>query len=587
MLLKCKNILVFFFFLLAGFQSFSQDRILIDSLKILLDDAHQPADKIRIYSDLTELYKNIDTDTATEMARQALLLAEKTNDQLSVGLIHAQLGDIAMILDEVESAEMNYKQAIEYLQEIKDVKQIIRIYLALGNRFIEKNNYPEAMDNYLKGIRTSEQLADSAYLAKLYNNLGIVYLNIDKPEQALSLYSKALDLFIKNNDSANIAGITTNIGSIYIDLNDLEIARTYYLKGLEIFQKSSNISGVAHAYFKLGLLDEMQEKYTDALANLNKSLELQQQIIVNGSGSKTMFLVETNIHIGIVLLALGEFQKAKEHLTTGYEMAQKTKQLSLIALSAQYLSDYYSKNKKFEQALNFYEVFKQYSDSIYNDDNVRQLTQLELQYQFDAKLKEAELQRKLEEQKRQRQNLIYLLILGSLLMVLVIVILLLRLEKNKKRKIALERKSLSEKLEYTSKELTTYVMYLLRKNEFIMSISQKLKKILIEAKPENKKVIKELVSELQSNTDMVSWEEFEVRFQQVYTDFYTRLIDTYPDLSPNELRLCAFFRLNMTSKEIAAITYQSLNSIKVSRYRLRKKLALPTDESLVRFLAKF
>ena len=120
-----------------------------------------------------------------------------------------------------------------------------------------------------------------------------------------------------------------------------------------------------------------------------------------------------------------------------------------------------------------------------------------------------------------------------------------------------------------------------------MSISQKLKKILIEAKPENKKVIKELISELQSNTDMVSWEEFEVRFQQVYTDFYKKLTDTYPDLSPNELRLCAFFRLNMTSKEIAAITYQSLNSIKVGRYRLRKKLGLPTDESLVSFLSRF
>ena len=130
-------------------------------------------------------------------------------------------------------------------------------------------------------------------------------------------------------------------------------------------------------------------------------------------------------------------------------MAQQTRQLSLIALSAQYLSDYYKKIKRFERALDFYEVFKQYSDSIFNDDNIRQLTQLELQYQFDAKLKEAELQREMEEQKRERQNLIYLLILGSLLLLLIIVILLLKLENNKKRKISIERKSLSEKLEHT------------------------------------------------------------------------------------------------------------------------------------------
>ena len=491
-----------------------------------------------------------------------------------------------MILDEVESAELHYKMAVDYLQKSPYILQLIKVYISLGNRYIEKNNYPEAMDVYLKGISVSEQ-SDSSYLANLYNNLGIVYLNLEKTDQALALYSKSLNLFEKKGDSANIAGITTNIGSIYMSLNDSDIARDYYLKGLAIFKSTGNIAGVAHAYFKLGILDEIQQKYTDALDNLNKSLQLQKQLSVNIYGSKTMFLVETHIHIGIALLELGKINEAKDYLTTGYDAAKQTKQLSLVALAAKNLSKLYRQTKEFENALNYYEVFKLYSDSIFNDESIRQLTQIELQYQFDKKLNEAELQRKLEEQKRERQNVIYLLILGSLILLLVIVILLLKLENNKKRKMVVERKSLSDKLEYTNKELTTYVMYLLRKNEFIMSISEKMKKILIEARPENKKVIKELISELQSNTDMVSWEEFEVRFQQVYTEFYKKLTDNFPDLSPNELRLCAFFRLNMTTKEIAAITYQSLNSIKVGRYRLRKKLGILKDENLVSFLSKF
>jgi len=146
---------------------------------------------------------------------------------------------------------------------------------------------------------------------------------------------------------------------------------------------------------------------------------------------------------------------------------------------------------------------------------------------------------------------------------------------------------LVEKLDHTNKELTTYVMYLLKKNEFILTIIEKLKKARLDAKPENKKVMAELISELKSNTDTISWEEFEVRFQQVHTDFYSKLSKQFPDLSPNEIRLCAFFKLNMTSKEIAALTYQSLNSIKVARYRLRKKLELDKDENLVSVLAQF
>lgn len=85
---------------------------------------------------------------------------------------------------------------------------------------------------------------------------------------------------------------------------------------------------------------------------------------------------------------------------------------------------------------------------------------------------------------------------------------------------------------------------------------------------------------------MISWEDFEIRFQQVYTGFYKKLNTDYPDLTPNELRLCAFFRLNMTTKEIAAITYQSANSIVVARYRLRKKLGMEKEENLVSFLSK-
>jgi DNA-binding CsgD family transcriptional regulator len=228
-----------------------------------------------------------------------------------------------------------------------------------------------------------------------------------------------------------------------------------------------------------------------------------------------------------------------------------------------------------------------YSDSLFNEDNIRKLTQLEMQNEFEASIREAEIGRLEKEQEKKRLLIIYITTIVGLLLILTIVALFLKLENKKKKEVELERKRLFEKLEHTNKELTTYVMYLLKKNEFILTIIEKLKKARLDAKPENKKVMAELIAELKSNTDTVSWEEFEVRFQQVHTDFYTRLSKQYPDLTNNEIRLCAFFKLNMTSKEIAALTYQSLNSIKVARYRLRKKLKMEQEESLVSFLAQF
>ena len=123
----------------------------------------------------------------------------------------------------------------------------------------------------------------------------------------------------------------------------------------------------------------------------------------------------------------------------------------------------------------------------------------------------------------------------------------------------------------------------IQKNEMIghvieqIQASQALPPDLLEGK-----VIKELEKTREANL----WDEFEIRFLQVHQGFYDRLQQACPSLTPNERRLCAFLRLNMSSKEISAITGQSPNSIKVARNRLRQKLGITNaDMGLVGFLA--
>jgi DNA-binding CsgD family transcriptional regulator len=70
----------------------------------------------------------------------------------------------------------------------------------------------------------------------------------------------------------------------------------------------------------------------------------------------------------------------------------------------------------------------------------------------------------------------------------------------------------------------------------------------------------------------------------VHQEFYQRLNEMFPDLTPNEKKLAAFLRLNMTTKDISAITYQSTDSIKIARSRLRHKLGLTQDDNLIAFL---
>ena len=99
--------------------------------------------------------------------------------------------------------------------------------------------------------------------------------------------------------------------------------------------------------------------------------------------------------------------------------------------------------------------------------------------------------------------------------------------------------------------------------------------------------VSDIIKEMDANMSKESWEEFEFRFNDVHNEFYDNLIKDFPDLTPNELKLCAFLKLNMTSKDIATITYQTNHSITVARHRLRIKLGLERDDNLISFLSKY
>ena len=343
--------------------TFSQD-LLIDSLKNAAQKEHNITDKIDLLISLSKAYPADSVSQAISIANKALTLASQTDDNLRKGSLHLLLGNLAMQMDSINRAEEEYKLAVKYLNETEATDLKVRAMTSLGNRYVEKESYPDAMDQYLKGISILEKNnPETKLLANLYNNLGVVYLDMNNPKKALDLYSKALLLFEKFGDTMNVAGATTNIGSIYIQLGNYDIARDYYKNGLRLFEKISNKAGQAHALFKLGLLEEAQQNNDKALSYLLQSAAIQKEVEKSPSGSKTMFQSETDIHIGINYLALNDIPKANRYLKDGLRIALQTNQYSLISMAAKYLSQIEKRNKNYQRALEYYELYKQYSDS--------------------------------------------------------------------------------------------------------------------------------------------------------------------------------------------------------------------------------
>jgi len=100
--------------------------------------------------------------------------------------------------------------------------------------------------------------------------------------------------------------------------------------------------------------------------------------------------------------------------------------------------------------------------------------------------------------------------------------------------------------------------------------------------------LKQLIQGIESTINLdQDWGNFKMHFEEVHQGFFKQLLEQYPDLNTNELRFCAYLRLNLDAKEIARILNITVNAIEKRRYRLRKKLNLNPEDSIFEFLSKF
>ncbi len=292
------------------------------------------------------------------------------------------------------------------------------------------------------------------------------------------------------------------------------------------------------------------------------------------------------LNLGRYYKSTKDFDKASAELLESYQLSVKNSILKRITKVSKELSEVYAVQNIFEKAYDFHRQFKKLNDSLATVQNTEKITNQEMKLLFSNEQEH----RKLEHQKSYLKY--FSIVLALLTLLIVIIILFTRLKMKIKPSIAetenlqIERDVLRDKLDFKNRELTTNLMYLVKKNELINVISGKLQKAKENFSSQNKNKVQEIIIYLQSNVDQDLWNEFEERFQEIHKDFYLKLDKINPGLTKNDKRLCTFIRLNLSTKEIAGITHQNLNSIEVSRTRLRKKLNITnTDINLQTYLS--
>ena len=154
---------------------------------------------------------------------------------------------------------------------------------------------------------------------------------------------------------------------------------------------------------------------------------------------------------------------------------------------------------------------------------------------------------------------------------------LMQLE-NDRTVMQLRNDKLQSEVESKNRELAATTMSIVRKNELLMSIKEALL-----SSGNGKEVLHIVDDNINSEGD---WEHFQEIFNQTDRDFLNRLKALHPDLTPNDIKLCIYLRLNLSSKEIAPLLNISTQSIEIKRYRLRKKMLLERNQNLTDYILK-
>jgi len=463
----------------------------------------------------------------------------------------------------------------------------------LGKAYASKSEYAKSLEYHYDALNYLTNSSSTITLAYVHNNIGLLYMRFN-------LYDEALEYLLEADRNIRVVGTTdeNNFHNfLLLNISILEGRRgnhveSHYrakeaVKSLQnsvvrgrTFRLAVTANELARTYLNLGMVDSAQvlaERNIVPLARANSAFAL---------GKGYYYLGEIYRTKGNNRVALQYAQKAD--LITGSidDLATKLDIFLLVA-------DLYEEVNESKKALEYFKKANAINNEIYNSQETWAFYKLKR----DIKTKEEAQQNALLEKDKQLSKT-----LGGLYAVIAIFIVVFGIfyfkflrTKHKKEKeryeqlqqlTQLELQKTKEVLEINKKELTSAALQIIENGEAVQQFRKEIDNFKKNIDSTHHKKLENLAASI-TNNSRKNWEEFRSRFEQVNTDFFKNLKKEHPELSSNELKICSFLKLNFNSKDIANLMGISPESVKVSRYRLRKKLELERSENLSSYIDQF
>lgn len=521
---------------------------------------------------LIKLSQYINIDTAFVILKDAKRLAEKLKDKTELTKLYIAESELLCRVGKLEAA-LNYANKAKLYAEDSYNRQLLAdSYLAIAGVYLNLDDYESAYDYCLMAEPVLVKQESDEGLRKCYANLGSIYNRTGNIEKASVYFTKSLQYAEKEGNLIYIAIACNNLGIVCNKKRQFDESEKYLIRAVRLSEENNYNTILVTAYINLANLMLNKGKNELALGYCENALKLARRFELK-DGLLRVYLMN-----GRYFYNQKEYAKSIENTLRSLKLSIDSKNYNEVILSAILLTDGYQAMGKPDSGLYYLKYALLYKDSLNMRNNVNNL--IKLQYEFTSK----------EEQQKAKFRMIKIA-LWILLFVLILLIIagtfILKARKKQLKIFELETKSaeMEQQLGCKNRELTSKLMLINSSNNMLESLVDKLTKVKSGSVGESSQSLDEAISDLKYFINSAGLKEFELRFNEVHPEFMKHLLDRFPNLTSNEKNLCAYLKLNMSTKEIASLLHVSVNAIIIARYRLRKKLKLNnTDISITQFL---
>ncbi|MCK5103944.1 MAG: hypothetical protein KAR17_14065, partial [Cyclobacteriaceae bacterium] len=348
----------------------------------------------------------------------------------------------------------------------------------------------------------------------VYTMFSTIFGKLDDHQKSLEYAIKSYEIKLQLNDTIGMSAALNNLGMNYYQLNQTDSAYFYIRKAIILNKKYNIRSWLAINYQNLSEYMLEEGKVDSADFYIQMTSEIYQEI------GHLMNFYNTLEAKAKIALARKDTLAAIEYYNTIIESPKHLESLQIKVNAYKALYEIAFSRGKFEKSVDFFESYKLFDDSLKKETNTSLLSVLELQMEHEKNRNLLQLENKEVKLKSQRKNFFLFLMAGIILLLGITVYYVYRLQRAKARTIRVEKQRIEEELEFKNREMTANVMSLMKKNEILSDISKSLLEVEKQAvKEETKGAITKIAGKIRKTRDEEIWEEFDIRFKQVHSDF--------------------------------------------------------------------